>query len=118
MSINICELCYEMTVPACQTSYSILTGLSHVNFHWLFLEDAHGNIFKQKGKTLQPDGKAWVLDTTDYPDGMFNAYSGSYTLTWSDSDDIMDQVDLEINDQIYPCIILHFFDSTTLVDMV
>lgn len=118
MSINVCEICYVMEVPACQSSYSVLTGISHTTFHWMFLEDEHGNVFVQKGKTLQPDGKAWVIDTTDYPAGMFTAHSGSYTLTWSDSNDINDQVDLEIDGVTYPCIILKFKDIEQLVDMV
>lgn len=117
MSINVCDLCYVMEVPACQSTYSILTGLSHVPFHWMFLEDELGNIYVQKGKTLQPDGKAWVLHTADYPTGMFTAHSGSYTLTWSSSNDIMAQEDLSINDQTYPCIILKFKDITQVADM-
>ena len=117
MSINVCELCYVLEVPACQSTYSVLTGISHVAFHWMFLEDEHGNVFVQKGKTLQPDGKAWVIDTNDYPDGMFTAASGSYTLTWSDTNDINNQVDLEIDGDPYPCIILKFKDVTALADM-
>jgi hypothetical protein len=117
MSINICELCYVLEVPECQASYSVLTGISHVAFHWMHLEDEHGNVFVQKGKTLQPDGKAWVIHTADYPAGMFTAASGSYTLTWSSTSDINTPDTLEIGGKQYPCIILNFYDNTVLADM-
>jgi hypothetical protein len=118
MSINVCELCYVMEVPACQSSYSIDIGLSHTIFRWMFLEDENGNLFVQKGKTLSTGNNPWVLDTTDYPEGMFTAHSGSYTLTWSNSNDLSDQIDLSIDSGTYPCVILKFKDIDQLVDMV
>lgn len=118
MSINICDLCYVMEVPACQSSYSVDIGLSHTIFRWMFLEDEHGNVFVQKGKTLSTGNNPWVIDTTDYPEGMFNAYSGSYTLTWANSNDINEAIDVDIDSESYPCVILKFKDIEQLVDMV
>lgn len=107
MSINICELCYTKVVEACQSTYIVTTGLDHDLVYWLFLEDINGNLYKTQG---QPDGifGEWNINTHDYSPGMFNAYSGDYILTWSKSDNIDDQVDLTINGETYPCIILKF----------
>lgn len=118
MSINICDLCHVIEVPACQASYSVDIGLSHTIFRWMFLEDELGNTYVQKGKTLSTGNNPWVIDTTDYPAGMFNAHSGSYMLTWSNSNDINNQIDLNIGGNPVPCVILKFKDIEQLVDMV
>lgn len=107
MSINICELCYVKVVPPCQTYYVVNTGLDENTNYYFSIEDINGNIYKTEGHSGGPLG-TWYIYLDTYPDGCFNAFSGDYILTWSTSENFEDQVDLLIDGETYPCIILKF----------
>ena len=106
MSINICELCYVKVVPACQSTYVVNTGLDENTTYWLNIEDVNGNVYQTYNNPGA--GGLWNIYLDTYPDGCFNAFSGDYILTWSTSESFEDQVDLTINGETYPCMILKF----------
>lgn len=113
MSINICELCYVKVVPACQTIYVVNTGLDENITYQLNIEDVNGNVYPYTANPVGALGE-WTIDTSIYPNGLFNAFSGDYILTWSTSENFEDQVDLTIDGETYPCIILKFKQVVTL----
>ena len=82
MSINICDLCYEVTVPACKTTYIFDTGLDDQTQYSIILEDINGNTFNYVDTPSGNTG-TWILDTTFFPEGMFNQWSGTYRITFS-----------------------------------
>lgn len=114
MSINICDLCYEVTVPACQDTYNIPAGLTPDTYYTLILEDSNGNIYNNLSTTL-PDG-SFLLTTSEFPDGMFNEWSGSYRITFSLGVGIVTEGDAEltIDGNTYFCIVMNFVNFNIL----
>lgn len=115
MSINRCDLCYELIVDACQASYTFPTGLSSQTYT-MVLEDIHGNIFTEIN--IPDEGGNWTIHASMYPIGMFNEYSGTYEVYFVEgSGDIGDpNVPLYINETEYQCIKIKIKNATLIYD--
>jgi hypothetical protein len=117
MSINRCDLCYELIVKPCQNSYVFDTGLPNTT-HTMVLEDMHGNIFTEVNV---PDGVSgeWTIHADQYPEGMFNEFSGTYevyfTLGASGGID-GDLTPLTIDGTEYQCILIKVKNVTVVYD--
>lgn len=111
MSINRCDLCYELQVSACESSYTFPIGLSHNQTYTMVLEDLHGNIFEQDGSPTQGSGGLWTITVSDFPEGMFNAYSGTYEITF-EHDGVLVPIVLDTTE--YQCIVMKFKDVTVV----
>lgn len=106
MSINRCDLCYNVKVLSCTDTIEINAGLTPSTQYTVFLEDNHSNIYT---RTLTTDGSgAFTLTVSDFPDGMFNAYSGSYEVSVSTSATEDTSEELTIEGSSYYCILLTF----------
>ena len=79
MSINICDLCYDLVGEACYSSLFIEAGLSATSDYTVHIEDKHEHSYTQDITT--DDQGDITLDLTLFPDGMFTAFSGSYIVT-------------------------------------
>jgi len=110
MSINRCDLCYELIVSACQDNYYLATGLDNNVTYTMSLADMHGNVFTMTGSPSVED--EFAIGTMDFPEGMFNAYSGNYEITFTDEDD--DIQELTIDGRNYFCILMKFKDVTII----
>lgn len=118
MSINICDLCYEVTVPECKDIYTFATGLDSGTYYTMIMEDANGNLFNYISTPDGGDGM-WTLDTTYFPEGMFNQWSGTYRLTFSadtSGDATVGDEELTIDGNSYFCIVLKMVKSTLVYD--
>jgi hypothetical protein len=75
----------------------------------MVLEDIHGNIYTQDG-TPDVVTTDWTITTGDFPDGMFNQWSGSYNIHFIDAGhDINERaITLTINEEQYECVIMKF----------
>lgn len=110
MSINRCELCYEKVVSGCESTITFNVGLTPSTSYTVFLEDQNSNIYT---RTLTTNGSgAFTLTVSDFPDGMFNAYSGSYEISVSTSSSIDTSEELTISGNSYYCILLKFQKQT------
>ena len=115
MSVNRCDLCYELVLNPCQESYTFATGLDNT-LHTMVLRDIHGNIFTEM---QNPDGAAglWTIHASMYPEGMFNQFSGSYEVYFvegTDTDNVSST--LYINEQEYQCILIKIRKETLIYD--
>jgi len=118
MSINICDLCYEATVPACQDTYTFDTGLTAATPYTMILEDVNGNQYNYISTPAGGSG-TWTLNTSYFPDGMFNQWSGSYRITFSadtSGDATVGDEELTIDGSSYFCIIMKMVKSTLVYD--
>jgi hypothetical protein len=114
MSINRCDLCYEYLLDACQDSYYLNLNLDEDGTVMVVTEDNHGHIYTT---TQTPDENGGVtLTASNFPAGMFNPYSGSYTLTVN-IDGEFDGTPIEMmpnGEGPYECIKLIFKDVTVV----
>ncbi len=118
MSINICDLCYEVAVPACQDEYSFDTGLTAATPYTMILEDANGIQYNYIDSPVGGNG-TWTIDTTYFPGGMFNQWSGTYRITFSadtTGDAVIGDEELTIDGNSYFCIVLKMVKSTLVYD--
>ena len=69
MSINLCDLCYELIVSACQDNYYLPTGLINGTDYTMSLEDLHGNVYTMTGSPTVDD--EFIVTPNQFPDGMF-----------------------------------------------
>lgn len=108
MSINICDLCYEMTVEACYSALFVEAGLTPATSYTAWIEDKNERLYTQ---TVTTDaGGDFTLDLSAFDEGMFNAFSGSYLLTVSTSATSQTIEELTIQGQAYQCIKVSFQD--------
>jgi hypothetical protein len=85
MSINRCDICYHYVAMACQDTYEIETGLNEGETYTIVLEDHNGNIYMND--MVQPSGQPGnpvTISTSSFPAGMFNQWSGSYEIYFTD----------------------------------
>jgi len=115
MSINRCDLCYELIVEPCQSSYVFPTGLPSET-HTMVLEDMHGNIFTE---ISVPDGSGnWTIHADMYPDGMFNQFSGTYEVHFVYGVGGIDDasVPVTVDETEYQCILIKVKNATLIYD--
>ena len=105
MSVNICDLCYEMTGEACYSALFIEAGLTPTTDYTVWVEDRNDRIYIQAVTT--DSGGDITLDLSAFDEGMFNAFSGSYIITVSTSQTIEE---LTVQGQAYQCIKVTFQD--------
>lgn len=73
-----CSACFEMEGVACYSILTVVAGLTPDTEYTIFLEDRHGNMFRQ---TVTTDSEGdFTLDLTAFDDGMFTSNSGCYTI--------------------------------------
>ena len=108
MSINICDLCYEMTGEACYSALFFEAGLTPSTAYTVWIEDKNEHLYTQSVTT--DSGGDITLDLTDFDEGMFNAFSGSYIVTVSTSATSQTIEELTIQGQAYQCIKVTFQD--------
>lgn len=109
MSINRCDLCYELIVDACQDSYALITGLDPNETYTMSLETTNGNTITMTG-SLNQDNE-FTIPTASFPQGMFNAYSGDYEIVFTLDDEVQE---LTIDGNSYYCILMKFKDVTVV----
>ena len=109
MSINLCDLCYELIVSACQDNYYLPTGLINGTDYTMSLEDLHGNVYTMTGSPTIDD--EFIVTPNQFPDGMFNPYSGDYEITFTLNDELQE---LTINGAAYHCILMKIKDVTVI----
>ena len=112
MSINRCDLCYVKTIASCGSTIEFNVGLTPSASYTVWLYDQNENIFT-RDVTADLTGDL-TLTISDYPDGMFNAYSGSYEISVSTSSTEDTSEELTIEGSTYFCILLKF---KTLTDV-
>lgn len=114
MSINRCDICYHYVGEACQGTYEIPTGLS-AGTYTLVLEDQNGNVYMDTAAVAGAgSGHPVTITVSDYPDGMFNQWSGSYEIYFTDGGFDGTQKTLSIAGKEYPCILMTFKDVTVI----
>lgn len=107
MSISRCDICYELKAVACSSEVTIEANLSATTTYTVFLEDKFGQFHTQE---IETDGSGTLaLDITQFDEGMFTQYSGSYELSVSTDESISTYEMLIINGVSYPCVKLSFF---------
>ena len=106
MSINVCDLCYSLVVSQCSNSYTLPITLIPSTAYNMWVEDMHGNIF-QYSSTTNGTGK-FTLITTEFPQGMFNQWSGTYEVTFNYSLDNQTYEPFTIDGGTYQCMLLSF----------
>ena len=109
MSINRCDLCYELIVSGCQDTYSLPTGLTAGTTYTMSIEDGHGKVFTMSGSPTAQD--EFNVSPSAFPEGMFNPYSGSYEITFTEDGELQD---LTIEGNTYPCILMKIKDVTVI----
>lgn len=108
-----CDTCKQVTVKACQASYTITTGLTPATTYTAALHAGNGNTYTQEVTT---DGSGNItIDTTatGFPDGLFTPESGGYILKVYPDADLGTPEDLTIGAVVYTCIQLNFTYVTT-----
>lgn len=108
MSVNICDLCYEMTGEACYSALFIETGLTPATDYTVWIEDHNERLYTQAVTT--DSGGDITLDLSAFDEGMFNAFSGYYIITVSTSDTSQTIEELTVQGQAYQCIKVTFHD--------
>ena len=106
MSISICDLCYKIERPSCQDEITIVAGLAPTTEYTLFIRDKFDHDFTQ-AITTDSSGDI-TIDMTEFPEGMFTEFSGSYELSVSTEDLYSTHEPLTIGGVEYPCAILDF----------
>lgn len=108
MSINVCDLCYELTAVSCYGQLRLDIGQMANRVMTAFVEDKFGNFFAQGVLT---DGIGSItLQMADFPEGMFNPYSGIYTVSISTSSLQSTYENMTIEGDNYNCIKVKFVD--------
>lgn len=107
-----CDACYETIIiePCADTTINFQVGLPAGQQRYLFVIDKFKNVWRNL-ITVKPDGSI-DLTLTDYPDGLFNKYSGFFRVFLSTDDQGQNIVDLTINGNLYLCIIFGFCYAT------
>lgn len=101
-----CDSCYEMDYIACYSQVSFIAGLTPITEYTIFVRDRHGNFFTQEVVT-DADGN-FELDTTLFPEGMFNQYSGTYEISASLSPLFTTSETMTIGYEEFNCIKINF----------
>jgi hypothetical protein len=113
MSINQCDICYTMVANPCEDTYEIPTGLTGNITYTMVLEDHHGNLYISDANqpTVQP-GNPVTISISSFDKGMFNQWSGSYEIWFTDGGIDGNQQTLTIGGKEYPCVLMTFKDVT------
>jgi hypothetical protein len=99
-----CSSCFEVFLKQCPATIEVTAGLTpSTDYFWVIQRN---NRVYQKKVTTDGTGKL-VIDTTDLPDGLLNAYAGSFTLQIRDGANYPNVVTLNT----YTCILMTFTDT-------
>lgn len=108
MSINRCDLCYEVVADTTCGSgtTTLLIELELNTFYWMWMEDVNGNVY-QYGNNTDGSG-AFTFDSQWFPEGMFNAYSGPYDVSFSTSQSTNTGEPFMVDGTEYNCLLLTY----------
>lgn len=108
-----CDTCQPLTVKACQTSYTLTTGLTPATIYTVALQAVNGNTYTQE---VTSDGSGNItIDTTatGFPDGLFTPESGGYILKVYANSSMTTPLTIKVGLMEYTCINLNFTYVTT-----
>lgn len=106
MSINRCDICYHYVKASCADTISFQTGLDPNETYTIVIEDQNGNNYVKQD--IEMGGNGYTINVADYPEGMFNQWSGSYEIYFTDGGFDGEQQTLTIDGKEYPCILMTF----------
>jgi len=108
MSINICDLCYELTAVSCYGLINLEVGLDANTSYTVFIQDKFVNYYTE---TIISDGiGSLLLNLDNFPDGLFTPFSGYYTISVSTNSLNNTFEDLTLEGETYSCIKAKFID--------
>lgn len=98
-----CSNCFEVFLKQCPATIEVLGGLTPAtDYYWVIQRNSR---IYQKKVTTDIAGKL-VIDVTDLPDGLLNAYAGSFFLEIREGANYLNVVTLNT----YTCILMTFVD--------
>jgi hypothetical protein len=99
-----CSNCFEVDLKQCPSTIELMAGLTATtDYFWVIQKNSR---IYQKKVTTASDGKL-VIDTTDLPAGLLNAYAGAFILEIRDGSNYPTIITLTGG---YTCIVMRFVD--------
>jgi len=108
-----CDTCKQVTVKACQASYTLTTGLTPATTYTVALHAGNGNTYTQEVTTDGSGNITIDAAAVDFPEGFWVPESGGYVLKVYPNNDLDTPEDLTIDAVVYTCIQLNFTYVTT-----
>lgn len=106
MSINLCDVCAEITLDSCLASYTLDLNMGNSVPLVVYLHDFHGHTYTYS-VTSGTDGSV-TIDTTGFIEGLFHPNHGKLELTVSTSYYEETFETITYNGSPYSCLILSF----------
>lgn len=111
-----CPKCFEFTLSDCLDSFVVDAGLIPETTYYYRITDKFGNKYSGSFETTN-DGR-FTIDVDDFPQGLFTAYSGAFTLEVSLNLIPFSPVNFWLCDVEYPCISFSFGKADATWDTI
>lgn len=99
-----CESCYLYTLNL--SDLIISSGIAANTTYYVWIIDKFGNIFRDQYNT--DNNGNFILDEKNYPDNMFNKFSGNFRMFISSDIDGNNIIPMTWYFQNFNCVILNF----------
>ncbi len=105
-----CETCYQFKLPSCNGKLYIKTGIASFEDYFWKITDKFGTTYSGENIAAYggADDLAIDIEAAPFPKGMFQPFSGAYTV---EIIDVYDQIQtMTFGGKQYNCISLEFFE--------
>lgn len=109
-----CETCFKVSLPDCEDSIAINLALTPATNYFCLISDKFGNKYKIL-VTTDANGN-FVIQTKDFPKGLFTKFSGDFLFRVYDLADALK--DFTIDAKSYSCITLDFKNTDDKISAI